>query len=283
MPSETSPTVRRRRLAGELRRLRLARGLTMQEVADHLEITPASLSRIETGRRGVRPRDLRLFLGLYEVGEAAGEALLTLSRQSQQRGWWQNYRDILGTEYATLIGLEAEAATVRNYEQTLVPGLLQTEAYAKVIYEAFHPDDSTEDIDRRVAVRLERQKRLIGDSPVELAVVLGEGVTRQLIGSAEITADQLRSLASKRTNIMVQVLPYRSGAHQAMAGSFSIVGFPLPTDSDVVYLENMASALYVEDPADVRKYSGVFDHLRAMALSPTDSSDLLLEAAASFA
>ncbi|MFG1873848.1 helix-turn-helix domain-containing protein [Sphaerisporangium sp. NPDC049003] len=279
MPPETSPTVRRRRLASELRRLRVERGMSMQEVAERIEITAASLSRLETGRRGIRPRDLRFFLDLYEVGEPEREDLLTLAREAQQRGWWQNYSNLLPSEYATLIGLEAEAATIRNYTQTLVPGLLQTEAYARAIIEAFRPNDSPDEISRLVTVRMERQKRLTGDRPLELSVVLGEGVIRQHVGTPEITAEQLRRLADRRPNVMVQVLPYRAGAHPALTGSFSIVGFPASSDLDVVYLENMSSALYLEEADDVRKYGMVSDYLRAAALSPNDSADMLLEAA----
>lgn len=242
-------------------------------------MTAASLSRLETGRRGIRPRDLRLFLDLYQVGEPEREALLTLAREAQQRGWWQNYGNVLPSEYATLIGLEAEAVTVRNYEQTLVPGLLQTEAYARAIIEAFRPSDSPDEISRLVAVKMERQKRLTDDRPLELSVVLGEGVVRQHVGTTETAAEQLRRLADRRPNVMVQVLPYRAGAHPALAGSFNIVGFPAPSDLDVVYLENMASALYLEEAADVRKYGTVFDYLRAAALSPNDSADMLLQAA----
>ncbi|WP_449329172.1 helix-turn-helix domain-containing protein [Sphaerisporangium aureirubrum] len=277
-----SPTVRRRRLASELRRLRIQRGMSMQEVADRIEITAASLSRLETGRRGIRPRDLRHFLDLYEVGGPEREALLALARESQQRGWWQNYGNVLTSEYATLIGLEAEALTVRNYEQTLVPGLLQTEEYARAIIEAFRPGDTPEEVSRLVAVKMERQKRLTGGVPLELSVILGEGVTRQFVGTAEVTAEQLRLLAVRRPNVMVQVLPYGAGAHPALTGSFNIVGFPAPSHIDVVYLENMSSALYLEDAEDVRKYGSVFDYLRAAALGPNDSADLLIKAAEKF-
>ncbi|WP_344056902.1 helix-turn-helix transcriptional regulator [Sphaerisporangium rubeum] len=269
-------------MASELRRLRVERGMSMQEVADHIEITAASLSRLETGRRGIRPRDLRHFLDLYEVGTHEREALLALSRESQLRGWWQTYGTMLNSEYTTLIGLEAEALTVRNYEQTLVPGLLQTEEYARAVIEAFRPGDSRDEVDRRVAVKLERQKRLSGEMPLELSVVIGEGVTRQFVGTAEIMAEQLRRLAVRRPNVMVQVLPYGAGAHPALTGSFAIVGFPARSAIDVVYLENMLSALYLEDTEDVRQYGSVFDYLRAAALSPSDSADVLIEAAERF-
>ncbi|WP_030904250.1 helix-turn-helix domain-containing protein [Streptosporangium amethystogenes] len=280
MAADTSPTVRRRRLASELRRLRIERGLSMQEVAERMDLAAASVSRIETGRRGIRPRDLRAFLDMYEVPEADRESLMALSREARQRGWWQNYGDVLPGEYATLIGLEAEATSVRTYQQTLVPGLLQTADYARAVVAATRPGDTPEEIERRVSVRMERQKRLADDNPLELSVVLGEGVVRQHVGTAEIIASQLKHLAEvgQRPNIMIQILPYRAGAHQAMTGSFNIVGFPAPSDLDVIYLENMSSGLYLEDSADVRRYVAVFDYLRAAALSPGDTTVMLMNA-----
>ncbi|MEU0479580.1 helix-turn-helix transcriptional regulator [Streptosporangium sp. NPDC006013] len=280
MAADTSPTVRRRRLASELRRLRTERGLSMQEVADRMELTAASISRIETGRRGIRPRDLRAFLDMYEVPEADRGPMLALSREARQRGWWQNYGDVLPGEYATLIGLEAEATSIRTYQQTLVPGLLQTADYARAVVAATRPGDTAEEIERRVSVRMERQKRLADDNPLELSVILGEGVVRQHVGTAEITASQLKYLAEagQQPNIMIQILPYRAGAHQAMTGSFNIVSFPAPSDLDVIYLENMSSGLYLEDAADVRRYVAVFDYLRAAALSPADTAVMLMNA-----
>lgn len=252
----------------------------MQEVADRLGFAAASISRIETGRRGLRPRDLKAFLDLYNVPEEDREALAVLAREAQQRGWWQNYGDVLPSEYATLIGLEAEATSVRTYQQTLVPGLLQTAGYARAVVEASRPNDTPDEVDRRVAVRMERQKRLMDGSPLELSVILGEGVVHQHVGTAQTTAEQFRHLAeaNRRPNIMVQVLPYRAGAHPAITGSFNIVGFPAHSDLDVIYLENMASGLYLEDATDVRRYVGVFDYLRAVALSPADSMAMLMDA-----
>ncbi|SFJ78391.1 Helix-turn-helix domain-containing protein [Streptosporangium canum] len=280
MAADTSPTVRRRRLASELRRLRIEHGLSMQEVAERMDLTAASISRMETGRRGIRPRDLRAFLDMYGVVETGREPLLALAKEARQRGWWQNYGDVLPGEYATLIGLEAEAASTRTYQQTLVPGLLQTAEYARSVIAASRPGDAPEDVERRASVRMERQKRLTGQDPLELSVILGEGVVHQHVGTAQITADQFHHLAeaNRRPNVMIQILPYRAGAHPAMTGSFTIVGFPAPSDLDVIYLENMSSGLYLEDAADVRRYVTVFDYLRAAALSPADTTAMLMDA-----
>ncbi|MFI6885949.1 helix-turn-helix domain-containing protein [Streptosporangium canum] len=280
MAADTSPTVRRRRLASELRRLRIEHGLSMQEVAERMDLTAASISRMETGRRGIRPRDLRAFLDMYGVVETSREPLLALAKEARQRGWWQNYGDVLPGEYATLIGLEAEAASTRTYQQTLVPGLLQTAEYARSVIAASRPGDTPEDVERRASVRMERQKRLTGQDPLELSVILGEGVVHQHVGTAQITADQFHHLAeaNRRPNVMIQILPYRAGAHPAMTGSFTIVGFPAPSNLDVIYLENMSSGLYLEDAADVRRYVTVFDYLRAAALSPADTTAMLMDA-----
>ncbi|MFI6174906.1 helix-turn-helix domain-containing protein [Nonomuraea sp. NPDC051191] len=280
MSAETSPTVRRRRLASELRRLRTERGMSMQAVADHMDMTTASLSRIETGRRGIRPRDLRSLLDLYEIVDPEREALLALSREAQQKGWWKQYGNVLSGEYATLIGLEAEAGSVQNYEQSLVPGLLQTEAYTRAITTAFRPGDSTDEIDRLVSVRLKRQERL-DDSDFNLSVIVSEAVLCQHIGGAAVRAEQLRHLvdANRRSNVMVQVLPFRAGEHAALTGSFTILRFPGTNNMDIVYLENMTSAVYLEEAPEVHTYESVFDYLKASALSPNDSASMLIEVA----
>src|SRR6266536_2400825 len=208
-------------------------------------------------------------------------AMDQLARESRQKGWWHSYGDVLPSEYSHFIGLEAEAASVRTYQQVLVPGLLQTEPYARAVIQAFRPTDTAEGIDRRVAVRHERQRRLTEERSLQLSAVLGEGVVDQLVGDREVTAAQLRFLAEAGDlpNVMIQVLPYAAGAHGAMVGSFEILGFPEPIDPDVVYLENMASALFLEEPEAVARYVQVFDYLRATALSPQASGDMIASAA----
>jgi hypothetical protein len=163
----------------------------------------------------------------------------------------------------------------------LVPGLLQTESYARTVIQAFRPGDTTEEVSRRATVRMQRQRRVTEERSLHLSAVLGEGVVRQLVGDPHVTADQLRFLAEANDlpGVMIQVLPYAAGAHGAMMGSFEILGFPEPIDPDVVYLENMASALFLEEPADISRYVQVFDYLRATAVSPQATSDMLRGAA----
>ena len=277
-----SPTVRHKRLTAELRRLRSESGLTRDDVAARLDWHPTKITRIETGQwTRLNLRDVRDLLDIYGItDEITREALVQLARESRQKGWWHTYGDVLPSEYAHFIGLEAEAASVRTYQQVLVPGLLQTKTYARAVIHAFRPTDTTEELDRRVAVRHERQRRVTEERSLQLSAVLGEGVVHQLVGDREVTTTQLRFLAEANNlpNVMIQVLPYKAGAHAAMVGSFEILGFPDPIDPDVVYLENMASALFLEGPDPIARYVQVFDYLRATAHSPRATSDMLISA-----
>lgn len=278
-----SPTVRHKRLTSELRRLRADAGLTRDDVAGRLDWHPTKITRIETGQwTRLNLRDVRDLLDIYGVtDESQREAFIQLARDARQRGWWHSYGDVLPSEYSHFIGLEAEAASVRTYQQVLVPGLLQTERYTRAVVQAFRPTDSPEGIDRRTAVRHERQRRVIEERSLQFSAILGEGVVHQRVGEPAVMAEQLRFLADAGDlpNVMVQVLPYSAGAHGAMIGSFEILGFPEPIDPDVVYLENMASALFLEEPDDIARYVQVFDYLRATALSPQASGDMLRAAA----
>jgi transcriptional regulator with XRE-family HTH domain len=277
-----SPTVRHKRLTAELRRLRADSGLTRDEVASRLDWHPTKVTRIETGQwTRLNVRDVRDLLDIYGLtDEERREALVQLARDARQRGWWHSYGDVLPSEYTHFIGLEAEAASVRTYQQVLVPGLLQTEDYTASIIRAARPQELPADLDRRVAVRRERQRRVLEDHSLEFWAILGEGVLRQLVASPAVTATQLRTLveASDLPNVTIQVLPFSAGEHGAMVGSFEILGFHGAVDPDVVYLENRASALFLEEPEEVTKYGQVFDQLRALALSPQASRTMLVGA-----
>jgi transcriptional regulator with XRE-family HTH domain len=281
MPNGHSPTVRRRRLAAELRRLREERGRTIEHVARELEMHPTTLSRIETGRRGILPRDLKPLLEVYGIVGDQKENLLILARQARQRGWWQSYGDLLPSEYSTLIGLEAEAGEIRTYQHQIVPGLLQTEDYARAVIRAFRRTDTDEEIEQRVRVRLERQARLSTDPALNLWVVLDEAVLRRTVSGPEVMRHQLQHLVemARRRSVTLQVLPFAAGEHAAMTSPFVILRFPEPLDPDVVYLENHTGGLYVEEPPDVTRYTLVFDHLGAAALSPRESMAFIAQAA----
>lgn len=274
-----SPTVRRRQLAAELQELRKAKGFTIEDVAGRLEWDPSKLSRIENRKVGIIVRDLRKLLDLYGVAdEARRERMFEMAKQAKQRGWWQAYGDVIPSEYGTLIGLEAEATEIRSYQPELVHGLLQTEAYARAVIRICRPNDTAEQVDRRVEVRLARQQILTRDNPPRVHVVLNEGAVRRLVGGREVMRDQLRHLAAERdrANIIIQVLPFSAGEHPAMTGPFEIIDFPGATTTGVVNVENMTGALSLEREAELDRYGAAFDYISAAALGPKESRDMLI-------
>jgi transcriptional regulator with XRE-family HTH domain len=275
-----SPTMRRRRLARELARLREQRGMTIRDAASALEWDPSKLSRVEGLQRGIIVRDVRRLLDLYQVtGEAQREALFELARQAKQRGWWQAYADVMPGEYATLIGMEAEAAEIRTWQPDLVHGLLQTEDYARAVIRAGRPGDTAAEVDRRVEIRMTRQQILDRPDPPRVRVVLNEGAVRRVVGGPEVTRAQLRQLAAARdrSNVMVQVLPFTAGEHPAMAsGPFDLLEFPQATDQGVVTLETMTGSLSLESGTDMRQYADAFGFLQAAALGPRETRDMLI-------
>lgn len=281
--SRPSPTVRRRRLRAELRRLRAERGLTIDEVQELSkgDIRTPTLSRWETGDRNVRPVDVRLLLDIYGVAGDEREALLALARQAKERGWWQSFGPSVPSWFQFYVGLESEASTIHQYAAELVPGLLQTAGY----YQAFlgtAPGDPRI-TGKEVEVRAARQERLTSDEdPPEFWAVLNEAVIRRNVGGREAMRAQLGRLAelSGLPNVTIQVLPFSAGVHPAMDGGFSILGFPVASDPAVVYMENQAGSVYLEEPADVDRFSRMFSHLIAKALSPEDSGRLLRRVAA---
>jgi transcriptional regulator with XRE-family HTH domain len=277
MRSENSPTVRRRRLALELRRLREAARLTCEEVADHLECSASKISRVETGRVSVSPRDVRDMLELYGVLAAQRESLVQLARDSRQKGWWHAYSDTMQPQMATYIGLESAASEIRIYEVSLIPGLLQTEDYARAVIRAGMVNSPAEDIERRVSLLMARQPAVIREDPPKVWAVLDEAALRRRVGGAGLMRLQLEHLLAQAAlpNVAVQVIPFGGGAHPAMGRPFIILVFPERVDTDVVYLEDLTSALYLEDVAEVDRYNVFFNHLRATALSFDDSAALI--------
>jgi transcriptional regulator with XRE-family HTH domain len=277
MPGEQSPTVRRRRLALELRRLREAARLTCEEVADHLECSASKISRVETGRVSVSPRDVRDMLELYGVAPAQRESLVQLARDSRQKGWWHAYSDTMQPQFVTYVGLESAAAEIRIYEVSLIPELLQSEDYARAVIRSGMMNSPAEDVERRVALRMARQPAITRDDPPKVWAVLDEAALRRRVGGAGLMRLQLEHLLAQATlpNVAVQVIPFGGGAHPAMGRPFIILVFPERVDTDVVYLEDLTSALYLEDVADVDRYNVFFNHLRASALSFDDSSALI--------
>jgi transcriptional regulator with XRE-family HTH domain len=277
MAIEHSPTVRRRRLALELRRLREAAKLTCEEVADHLECSASKISRVETGRVSVSPRDVRDMLELYGVPVAQRESLVQLARDSRQKGWWHAFSDSMQPQFATYVGLESAASEIRIYEVSLIPELLQTEDYARAVIRSGMMSSPSDDIDRQVALRMARQPAITRPDPPKVWAVLDEAALRRQVGGPGLMRLQLEHLLAQAAlpNVAVQVIPFGGGAHPAMGRPFIILVFPERVDTDVVYLEDLTSALYVEDVAEVDRYNVFFNHLRATALSFDDSSALV--------
>lgn len=275
----TSPTVRRRRLGIELRRLRETAGLTGDEVAERLEWSTTKVSRIETGRVGVHPNDVRYLLDLYGVtDEDDREALVRIARESRRPGWWHSYADVLPAWFEVYVGLEAAADSVWTYQGQLVPGLLQTKDYARAAFEAVGPFGAPDDIERSLDLRMQRQQLLTKEDPLKLWAVLDESVLRRPVGGEVVMRTQLQRLrqVAELANVILQVLPLRAGAHAAMDWPFSILKFS-EGDPDVAYVDTLTGAIYADREADVARYRLVFDHLRALSLSPRESIALIAQ------
>ncbi len=282
MTPPSSPTIKRRRLAAELRRLRQASKLTIDQVAEALEWSPGKVSKIENARVSVLPRDARRLLDLYGLQDGPErDLMLALSREGRERGWWAQYGEAVPEWFVTYVGLESEAARISAYQSEYVPGLLQTHDYAVAVSRAALMNVPDGEIEKQVAVRMERQARLDGDDAPQLWVVLNEAVIRRVVGSRSIMQEQLVKLvdASQQANISLQVLPFSAGAHPAMDSAFRILSFATPTDSDIVYLEHPTCSLYLEKPDEVARYVLSFDHLRAVSLSFEESRRLLSRSA----
>jgi hypothetical protein len=279
MPTRSSPTVKRRRLAAELRKAREVAGLTIEEVAEELEWSSAKISRIENAHVGVLPRDVKFLLRTYghKDGDELWEVLLTLARESRQKGWWHQYGDAIPSWFQVYVGLEAEATTRSSYYAEFMPGLLQTREYALAVHRASLPAATDEVIQQLVEVRMARQELLTSPDAPELWLILNEAVLRRVVGGNAVMHEQLTRLAEAASmpTVTIQVLPFSSGAHAAMDGSFSVLGFANETDPKVVYIEYQGGSLYLERREEVGRYTLTFDHLRAAAL-PVDASRTLI-------
>ncbi len=283
MASNVNPTVRRRRLGSELRKLREQKGMTAEEVAARLLVSQSKISRLENGRRSISQRDVRDLCGVYGVDDArVVDSLMQMAKESRQQGWWHAFGDV---PYSVYIGLETDAASLRVYESLVVPGLLQTPEYARAVIEGMWPEATHAEVDKRVQVRLKRQERLTDPlHPVRYWVVLDEAALRRVTGDEQIMIAQLETLVERSTmpHVTLQVLPYSMGAHPGMYGKFAILEFEDASDATVVYLEGVTSDLYLEKPNDVHDYSLMYEHLRALALGPDQSRQFIHDIAQNY-
>jgi transcriptional regulator with XRE-family HTH domain len=270
------PTVRQRRLAQALRELRHEAGLTQDAVAARMEWHSSKLFRLENARS---PRvdwlDVRELMDLYGVPSPHREALIQLARDARMMGWWTPYRDVFTGSY---VALEDEASAMRLYCPELVPGLLQTEHYARTVIRAVRPGYDDESVERRVTARLVRQKALLDrENSPELLCVLNEAVLRRQVGEGHVMAAQLRALAdaAARPHLTLQVLPFSAGAHAALEGGFVLIAFPDAQDPDVGYVEGIMGDLYLESVEEIKRYQLAFERIQAIALSPPETLTLI--------
>lgn len=270
-----SPTARRRRLSIELKKLREKSTLTCAQVGQALDWSGSKVNRMETGSGRVQPSDIDALCRFYATSDELREFLKSLAREAKTRGWWQVHGAGVPEWFNIYIGLEQDASALRQYQCELLPGLMQTAAYARELHTT-GAHLSPEDIDRAVRVRLERQEMLTRPDAPEAWFVVNEGAVRNVIGDRALMREQLeRSLDSAALpNVTLQVLPFDAGTYPA-TGSFTMLGFPAPEDPDLVYRDGITDAVYLEGEHHVREYTKAFDGLRAAALSPQRSAQLI--------
>ncbi|WP_245928787.1 helix-turn-helix domain-containing protein [Murinocardiopsis flavida] len=272
--------MRRRRLGVELRRLRELAGLTGEEAAEQMSWSGSKVSRIERGQVATNSDDVRDLLELYEVDDPGWrQTLILLARESRRRGWWHVFGDVIPERFEVYLGLEPEASTLRFYQTQIVPGLMQTAEYTRALLEAHPSVVDTEEIDRKAGLRTRRQALLDLDSPPAISTVLDESVLWRPVGTPRVMADQIRHLAemSRKPHITLRVLPFETGAHSGLNGSFDILEF---AESDIyaprlIHLENLTSSLFIEKEKEVKFYTEAFEHLQGAALDPGQTRDLL--------
>ncbi|GAA1453098.1 MULTISPECIES: helix-turn-helix domain-containing protein [Nocardiopsis] len=274
-PSAHSPSVRRRRLAVELRKLREQTGLTGATAAKNLGWQHSKITRIERADQGITQPDLATLLDLYQAGDQAyRDGLMQLAKDAKQRGWWSDYRDVFGS--GALPDFEAEASTIRTFEAQVITGLLQTPSYTEAIFRggAAHPGNVVE---RHVQARLERQRILEGVYPAKLYAIIDEGALRREVGGAEVMREQLQHLINSATrhNVDLRVLPFSAGAHAAMLGSFLILDFEDPLDQSLAFTESVTTSQFLEEPHQIERHNEVYGHLQGSALLPEPSVELI--------
>jgi transcriptional regulator with XRE-family HTH domain len=278
-----SPAVQRRRLRTELRRARLQAGLTQDQVAETMEWSLSKVIRIEAGTVGVSANDLKALLALYKIADEDQVAsLLALARAGRERPWQSVYRDIVSPRLLQLIEFEAAASISRNFQPLVVPGLLQTEEYARAMLRQFAGDTPDTPVDARVEVRMKRQEVLDQADPPLLFFILDEAATRRLVGGRDVMRGQLRRMAelAARPHVTIEVVPFSVGAHPGLQGPFLIEEFPDPADDDVLYLESpQGDVLSRDDPDLILHYREVFEKLRHLSLGPEGSLTFLAKLA----
>ncbi len=274
------PTALRILLGAQLRRLREARRITLDEAGNVIRASGSKVSRLETGRVGFKDRDIADLLTFYGVtDQLQRNSLRELARSASARGWWHDYSDVLPPWFEAYVGLEEAATSIRAYEIQFVPGLLQTEDYARAVTLLGHHGAPTDEIDRRVRLRMARQALLAEPRSVHLWAVLDEAALRRPAGRPGVMRRQLQHLieAADRPNVTIQVVPFKAGAHAAAGGPFSVLRFAERDLPDVVYLEQLTSALYLDKRETVDHYMAVMERL-CLEAAPAASTASLINA-----
>jgi transcriptional regulator with XRE-family HTH domain len=276
--SRGGPAVVRLLLGAQLRRLRESGRITRADAGYQIRASAAKISRLENGRIGLKERDIADLLAFYGVDdEEERAAVLALAGRANAKGWWAEFSGVVPDWFEIYVGLEQAASLIRAYEVQFLPGLLQTEDYARSVAILGHPAEPAEQIERRVRLRLMRQGLLNGPDPPDLWVVVDEAALRRPIGGRQVMRTQLEHLirVSDRPNVAVQIMPFRRGGHAAAGGSFTILRLAEPDLPDVVYLEQLTSALYLEKTGDLEHYTRVMDRLSAQAEPQEDTARIL--------
>ncbi|MGH8791870.1 MAG: helix-turn-helix domain-containing protein [Stackebrandtia sp.] len=286
VPSNGSPTVRRRRLGAVLREWRQRSDVSVETVAEAFDVTPSTIYRMELGRVGVKSRDIDLFVKLYGIeDEDLVKELTSLAKQGNKRGWWAKFSDTMSPPYATYVGLEADAANLYIYDGLIVNGLLQTRAYAEATFD-FAKGKAKQHKERRIDLRMERQDRLSQKKDLHIWNVIDEAAIRRVVGGKDVMRAQLDHLLTlaQLPNVTLQVLPFAGGAYPGMLSSFTLMEFGDVDDEDpdyrhpnVVYIEGHTADVYEEE--EVEPFRNVFEHLRAAALSPMLSVEMIRKVA----
>lgn len=276
--SAGGPTVLRILLGNQLRTLREANGVTREAAGYEIRASESKISRIELGRVGFKERDVADLLTLYGVtDEKERAALLALAREANTPGWWHRYGDVMPSWFQSYMGLESAAEMIRTYEVQFVPGLLQTADYARAVICLGHGDASEAEIERRVQLRMDRKRLLTRENAPEMWFVVDEAALRRLIGGRDVMRAQLEYLieVAQMAHVRLQVIPFLTGGHAGAGGAFTILRFPEEELPDVVYVEQLTSALYLDKPEDRDQYALAMEQLCIEAESPARTIEIL--------
>lgn len=273
------PTVLKILLGAQLRRLREQAGVSRDDAGYHIRASGSKISRLELGRVSFKERDVSDLLDLYRIDPETKQQLLQLTAEANATPWWQRYREVVPDWFQVYVGLEEAASLIRVYEVQFVPGLLQTEEYARAVVMQGSPNLAPEEVESRVAVRMGRQKLFARENPPRLWAVVDEAALRRPMGSPEVLVGQVKRLidAISEPNITLQIMPFKYGGHAAEGGAFTIMRFPEADLPDMVYMEYLTGANYIDKAEDVEIYAAVMERLSVAGTSPDRTKDVLNE------